>query len=201
MAESKVIPYALMKEIIEDCKDKRTRSLIAFQYAMGNRAGELAYEYDHTQRKDKATTPGMRRDRFFETEDGLEWESPNFKNAKQPKKKAWISKHNEPWLYRVLQRWLKRRAGKKWLFNVKHSRIRGLIDEELKKYDKELHSHCLRHSRATHLGDLSGDIFVVKEVLGHARVDTTSRYINVARRRLKEKLGNKKFEDVLGKKV
>lgn len=41
--------------------------------------------------------------------------------------------------------------------------------------------HCFRHGNATRLYEISHDIMLVKEQLGHARVDTTQIYIEVNR--------------------
>ena len=106
MTSAKVIPYAKIKHIIEECADDRTRALLAFQYAMGNRVGELAKEYKHTNKKGVPVTEGIRRDQFFETEDSVEWESPNFKNSRHKVKRAWIEKGLEPWLCDIIKKWL-----------------------------------------------------------------------------------------------
>ena len=46
---------------------------------------------------------------------------------------------------------------------------------------KQASVHTLRHSFATHLIEEGVDIFTVKEQLGHAHIETTLRYIHVAR--------------------
>jgi len=211
MEKAEVIPYGVLKNVIVSCSDKRTQALMAFQYGMANRVGEIAKKYRHKkQRRVKKTgkmvllgtfwTAGIKREQFVETKDGLEWESPNFKNAKNKYKRAWILKR-EKWLYDILKARLEEREGEEFLFEIGVSRCRQLVDKELKKHKPEWRSHCLRHSRATHIADLTGDPFVVKEVLGHARLETSARYINIAKARLKEKLGVRSFEEVLGEKV
>lgn len=209
------IPYSEIKHIIRKCPEKRTRALMAFQYAMGNRAGELAYEYNHKEQKLKKgdepkhkrlvlkreyVSEGIRRRNFTLNKQGLEWTSPNFKNKNQKKKQAWVFK-NEEWLFRIMLKWLKYRKGKRYLFDIKTSRIKQLIDAELKRYNKDYASHWLRHSRATHIAQITRDIFTVKEFLGHADIRTSAKYVSIAKERIKARLGKKSFEEVLGERV
>jgi len=214
MAQSKAIPYHEVKKIIMGCRSPRTRALIAFQFVMGNRAGELARDYIHTVQKMRGKgrhkhlavigsykSRGIRRDGFTRTKYGLRWETPNFKNRGKTKKTGFILRDNERWLYKILVRWLRRRQGKKYLFNLRKTRIKQLIDEELKKHDESYHSHCLRHSRGTMIGELTGDPYVVQAVLGHADINTSSKYVSIAPKRIREKLGKTPFEEALGEKI
>jgi site-specific recombinase XerD len=63
--------------------------------------------------------------------------------------------------------------------------IKGLswvMREALKKTDigKEVNLHSLRHSYATHLLEDGVNIVTVKELLGHAHIQTTMIYLHVA---------------------
>jgi len=49
----------------------------------------------------------------------------------------------------------------------------------LQQINKKITPHCLRHSRATHLLNNGLDIKFVKEMLGHANIKTTERYLHL----------------------
>ena len=46
---------------------------------------------------------------------------------------------------------------------------------------KDVHVHTLRHTFATHLLEDGLDIMTVKDLMGHARIQTTMLYLHVAR--------------------
>jgi len=46
---------------------------------------------------------------------------------------------------------------------------------------KEVHTHTLRHSYATHLLEQGVNILAIKELLGHAHIETTMVYLHIAK--------------------
>ncbi len=46
---------------------------------------------------------------------------------------------------------------------------------------KEVHTHTLRHSYATHLLEQGVNILTIKELLGHAHIETTMIYLHIAK--------------------
>jgi len=89
-----------------------------------------------------------------------------------------------------LRKYLKSSRPKNYLFN---GRIKGdplgtsAVQQAFRlavkkaKIQKEVSVHSLRHSYATHLLEQGVDIVTIKELLGHATIQTTMMYLHVAR--------------------
>ena len=58
-----------------------------------------------------------------------------------------------------------------------------VVGEAVKRagISKEVHTHTLRHSYATHLLEQGVNILVIKELLGHAHIETTMVYLHIAK--------------------
>lgn len=69
--------------------------------------------------------------------------------------------------------------------------IKMLVDGYSQKagFNKKVTPHTFRHSCATHMSDNGADITRIQELLGHASLDTTAKYVRVSIVRLKRAHG------------
>ena len=90
--------------------------------------------------------------------------------------------------------WLAVRPSGPWLFpgspQTRHINPRG-VQRALSKattacgISKTVTPHVLRHTYATHLLELGTDIRTIQVLLGHASIETTTRYMHVSRQHLR----------------
>jgi len=93
-------------------------------------------------------------------------------------------------LARGLKKYLDAEKPVKWIFNGKDHQqpfsprgTQWVVREATKKtgINKQVSVHTLRHTYATHLLEQGLDIVSIKELLGHAHIDTTMVYLHVAK--------------------
>ncbi|RMG87070.1 MAG: integrase [Bacteroidetes bacterium] len=91
-------------------------------------------------------------------------------------------------ILRGIQKYLHACCPKYYLFNgqrkgepMSKRGIQFIMRQTLKNSNiqKEITLHTLRHSYATHFLEDTGDLFSLKENLGHARLDTTLIYVHI----------------------
>lgn len=69
------------------------------------------------------------------------------------------------------------------------NRILELVKERAGMKDRRLFAHLFRHSRASDLKDIYGlDVREIQDWLGHTRIETTSGYLTVDKKRVLQKL-------------
>jgi len=183
--EEKLFSYKEMQEIIPTIPRLRTRAMVACQYGLAARAGELV-RYTHVDRRtDKEImeskcipwepfeTSGLLQSNIEQREGKLVFSIPNFKNKRMGFKKPYIIEE-EVFLFEPIVKWLG--YTNEQVFPIRISRFRQLVDAAL---PNGFSSHALRHSRATHLAEVFGfNAYEIKAFLGHARLDTSAIYVS-----------------------
>jgi integrase/recombinase XerD len=97
----------------------------------------------------------------------------------------------EKWWYEAHAAGIMRKDG--WLFPSSHGGAIGTrqLNRVLHQaadaagLDKPVTLHLLRHCFATHLLEQGTDIRVIQELLGHKKLETTSRYVHVGTQTLR----------------
>jgi site-specific recombinase XerD len=84
------------------------------------------------------------------------------------------------------------------LFYVSDRHIRRIVKEYAVKAGlrtpEEIHPHTLRHSYATFLQNQGTPLNIIQDLLGHARIDTTTIYVHMGMEKKKEFI-EKAFSD------
>jgi len=212
-SKNKVIPYPKsptdtsinIKTIIQECDTPRLKAMIAVQYALACRAGEIIHYLHRYVPKDPGEkalkkrmgvveTVGLLKENISVMEGEREniWvcHVPNFKNAGTTWKDPYILEKSEPWIFQPFKQRYDACSSK--LFNLHISHYRCLVDNHLKKYDSGWSTHCLRHSRATHLVNEFGfSAYELQEFLGHAWLTTSATYVKKDLKRSADKISTK----------
>lgn len=209
--KKKEIPYQEVITIIKNCQEKRTQISIALQYAFACRVGELANGYKHSYYKKskrgfepiiyESEAPKQKHFSISNENTEISFLKPNFKQAKLIKKDrvteqqivtgvdhfpSFLIRTGEPYLFDLIKDYLKTKQYEDPIIDLKQAMLRRIIDKELKKYNPNWSSHWLRHSRAWHIGSITGDPYAVQAVLGHGDLNTSLKYVSKLQRSLRD---------------
>lgn len=169
IARSKKLPVILnRKEVVHLLKTPKLlkhRVLLGLTYAAGLRLFEVAAvrlaDIDRVRKTVFVEEGKNGKSRYVPIEDNIIRGLDTYITACQPKHYLFNGqKKGEPMSKRGIQYIMRQ--------TVKNSDIQ-----------KEVSLHTLRHSYATHFLEDTGDVFSLKENLGHAMIDTTLLYVHI----------------------
>lgn len=160
-----VLNGAEVKAMLKACKLLKHRLIIGLCYGCGLRCSEVR----HLRLADVDIERGMvqvrqgkgSKDRCLPLGKMLCRGIAQYINADHPRNYLFEGNHGEALSQRGTQ-WVVQQA-------VKRAGIR-----------KEVHTHTLRHTYATHLLEQGVNILTIKELLGHAHIETTMVYLHIA---------------------
>ncbi len=172
----KRIPTVLTKEEVKKVIDvldaKKSKLMISLIYACGMRVSEIInLEISHLDFEDKTghiRQAKGKKDRIFNIPSFL------FKDLKKQAEEQ--KEKSEEYLF----------TGPKGKLSSRN--LQKMVNGAAKRADikKNVHCHTLRHSFATHLLENGVDIRYIQELLGHADLSTTQRYVHVSSIELKK---------------
>jgi len=201
-----VLSVPEIKSLIAAPKLLKHRLLIAMMYGCGLRRSELMnirLSHVDLDRQMLHISQGKgRKDRYVPLGENLSYAIGKYLDAVKPY--IWLFNGNgsdgTPGQFSANGvRWIISEARKKagikkpyiWLFNGNGSDgtpgqfsangVRWIISEARKKagIQKQISSHILRHTYATHLLEMGSDIMTLKDLLGHMDIKTTMLYLHI----------------------
>lgn len=171
----KALTYEQIKNIIEETDNPMVKAMIATQYGLGCRAGELV-NYIHNNfvgAKDPIfETKGLLKSNISKQKGTLFFDIPNFKNGTITRKMPYILPE-EKFVYDPIVAWLDQ--CNEQVFPISESYYRRLVRKAL---PEGFASHSLRHSRATHLTARGFSVPELMSFLGHSEPSTSLVYIS-----------------------
>jgi len=174
--KEKRIPSVLTKEEVKRLMDsivsKKSKLMISFIYACGFRVSELVNlkikDLNFEEKIGKVTQGKGKKDRMFNIPEFL---IGDLKNQIEMQKKF-----NQEYLFTGPK-------GKLSPRNIQKIIQKAAVRAGIKK---DVHSHTLRHSFATHLLENGTDIRKIQELLGHSNLSVTQGYAHVSDESIKK---------------
>ena len=169
----KTLPEVLTREevssIIEHCQNLKHKAMLMVVYSSGLRVSEAAaLKIQHIDSKDMRV--------FVECgkggKDRYTLLSQTCLDGLREYWKMYHPKHREGWLF----------LGTYEVTHITSAGIESAFNEAVKRTNitKDVSVHTLRHSFATHLLEDGGALLQIKDLLGHANIQSTTIYLHLA---------------------
>ena len=160
-----------IKILLSNIKNEKSRLMISLIYACGFRVSELTnlktQDLNFPEKTGHIKQSKGNKDRIFNIPDFL-LDDLKYQAEQQ-------SKNKQPYLFPG-------RNGK-----ISTRNIQKIVSGAAKRSNlKDVHTHTLRHSFATHLLENNVDIRKIQELLGHSNLSTTQIYTHISTEELKK---------------
>jgi integrase/recombinase XerD len=174
--KEKTLPVVLskseIKQLLNSSSNRKSTLIISLIYAAGLRVSELVNlkvsDLNFEEKIGNILMGKGRKDRVFNIPSFLEEDLQNeVEKQNKPEQKYLFSGPNGRLSSRNIQKIVKKAAQRAGI-------------------KKEVHTHTLRHSFATHLLENGVDIRKIQELLGHSSISTTEIYTHVSTQELRK---------------
>ena len=160
-----------IKQLLESLKTEKSKLMISLIYAAGLRVSEITNlktdDLNFQEKTGLIKQAKGNKDRIFNIPDFLLDELIH--NVEQQ------NKNKQIYLF----------SGRQGKISTRN--IQKIVSQAAKRADlKNVHTHTLRHSFATHLLEAGTDIRKIQELLGHANLSTTQIYTHISTEELKK---------------
>ncbi len=169
-----ILTVEQMAQLLDSTQNIKHKAILALLYGTGLRLSELRYlemkHLDRANRQLKVVSGKGAKDRFTILPNNILELLGNYYRLYKPKRYLFEGQTpNIPMNDRSIQ----------------HAIRQAMLFAGFEKY--KFSAHSLRHSFATHLLDYGTDIHTIKELLGHAKIETTMIYLHLTKQK-REKL-------------
>lgn len=161
------IPMNVVYQVIEDMEDEQLQIITALMFESGIRVGELV--------KVQVQNISVRSMRVHgKGRKGGKWRTVTYSEALGRQLLSFLHSHSRTDGY----------AFRRWQNHVTHTKehlcedtVRQKLKPYFAKYDYNFSPHIARHSFAFHMLQQGASLRVIQEMLGHASLETTQRYL------------------------
>lgn len=160
-----------VKRLLEAIPNLKHQTAIMVMYSGGLRIGEVV----------KLKVKDIDSDRMLIRIEQAKGKKDRY-TLLSPRTLIWLRRYWK--YYRPIGQWLFEgadRSGHWSISSLRHVFNRAVIKAGI---HKQVSSHILRHSFATHLLEQGVDTLTIKELLGHSQLQTTAKYLHVRKSRL-----------------
>lgn len=188
--QSKVLSRGELRRILNETQDSKTKAIVSALYDTACRRSELLnMKFGDVEFKNPSN-PNQKKD----IESGI-WAEVSVLGKGHKKRKVYLGKTTVMLLTKIHAQDPYKKVDKLFLMESDDGKVYSYQEHELWKVvrrlgknilDRNIHPHCFRHTKATHLADSGADLLDIAAYLGHANPQTAAIYIEISAYRGKQ---------------